>query len=144
LHLESLEQATGEDLTDYARLHEVRIRGKRLRYAMEIFADCFASDFRQVLYPLIEQMQEILGRANDDHMAAERVAGLSAEAQRYQAAFWPMWRPGVEMFLRSLRRELSQHRQEFLRFWQRWRKLGVREQFEAVVMPAGDSAGGNL
>ena len=43
----------------------MRILGKRLRYAMEMFADCFGPAFREELYPAVEQMQEILGRANE-------------------------------------------------------------------------------
>ena len=53
-------KATG-DLGDYAHLHQVRIAGKRLRYAMEVFADCFSLSFRETLYPRIEEMQEISG-----------------------------------------------------------------------------------
>src|SRR5437588_19820 len=37
-----LDQAAAGDLGDYARLHQVRIAGKRLRYAMEVFVICFA------------------------------------------------------------------------------------------------------
>jgi hypothetical protein len=32
---------------------------------MEVFADCFALAFREKLYPMMEQMQEVLGNAND-------------------------------------------------------------------------------
>ena len=46
-----------------------RIGAARLRYAMEVFADCFPPPFREVLYPMVEEMQEILGRANDSQVA---------------------------------------------------------------------------
>src|SRR5262249_12815722 len=39
--LQALDEAAGRDLEDYTNLHQVRIAGKRLRYAMEVFADCF-------------------------------------------------------------------------------------------------------
>src|SRR5262245_9216395 len=42
----ALRDAASGDLEDYGRLHQVRIAGKRLRYAMEVFADCFAPAFR--------------------------------------------------------------------------------------------------
>ena len=49
--LKELEQAALSDLSDYAQLHRARIAGKRLRYAMEVFADCFDPAFRDTLYP---------------------------------------------------------------------------------------------
>ena len=59
--LHELDWTAAGDLQDYAHLHQVRIAGKRLRYAMEVFADCFSLSFREELYPRIEEMQEILG-----------------------------------------------------------------------------------
>ena len=47
------------------RLHAFRIEGKQLRYAMEIFAGAFPPAFRGELYPLVEQLQERLGKIND-------------------------------------------------------------------------------
>src|SRR5262249_23260534 len=54
--LGELQAAARADLTDYGRLHRVRIVGKRLRYAMEVFADCFPPRFRHELYPAVEEM----------------------------------------------------------------------------------------
>src|SRR5262249_30263707 len=42
-----LDEAAAKDLNDYEHLHQVRIIGKRLRYAMEVFAECFAPPFRE-------------------------------------------------------------------------------------------------
>src|SRR5262245_29019767 len=77
-------------------LHQVRILGKRLRYAMEVFADCFALAFREKLYPLVEQMQEVLGNANDSHVAGRRLEALSARLQALVPAQWKRLRPGLE------------------------------------------------
>src|SRR5438132_103344 len=52
--LRDLDTAAGQDLDDYAHLHQVRIAGKRLRYAMEVFGECFAPPFREELYPAVE------------------------------------------------------------------------------------------
>jgi CHAD domain-containing protein len=59
------EEAAAGDLSEYERLHQVRILGKRLRYAMELFEACYAPAFREQLYPHVEEMQEMLGLAND-------------------------------------------------------------------------------
>ncbi len=77
-----LDEAASDNLEDYNHLHQVRIIGKRLRYAMEVFADCFASSFKERLYPAVENMQEILGEANDSHVAIERLSSRCALGRR--------------------------------------------------------------
>src|SRR5262245_47841858 len=74
--LNDFDTLMAKDLADYSHLHQIRIAGKRLRYAMEVFADCFAPKFRDELYPAIEEMQEILGDANDSHVAQQRLVDL--------------------------------------------------------------------
>jgi CHAD domain-containing protein len=49
-------------------LHQLRIRGKQLRYAMEIAVGAFGKPLRE-LYGFIEQTQEILGIINDHAVA---------------------------------------------------------------------------
>ncbi len=115
------EMAAG-DLRDYARLHQVRIAGKRLRYAMEVFAGCFPPPFTDTLYPLIEEMQEILGRANDSHVAGERLSALRARLRAAEPAGWKRWQAGVEALLRSHQRRLPQERRRFLRAWEHWQR----------------------
>lgn len=135
--LESLERAAAGDVTDYDQLHEVRICGKRLRYAMEIFAGCFAGDFRKSLYPLVNEMQEILGSANDSHVAAQRLAEMREQAQTSWPSLWRAWKPGAGKLLHFHERQLVAKRQEFLRFWARWQKSNLRAQFLASIGAAG-------
>ena len=44
--LGELHDKATSDLRDYGHLHQVRIAGKRLRYALEVFADCFGPNLR--------------------------------------------------------------------------------------------------
>jgi CHAD domain-containing protein len=120
--LECLERAAAGDLTDYAQLHQVRIAGKRLRYAMEVFAGCFAPAFTEVLYPRVEELQEILGRANDSHVAAERLGQLRGQLRKSCPQAWARLRAGVEVLLRLHQRRLPQERRRFLRWWKQWRR----------------------
>ncbi|HEY8504038.1 MAG TPA: CHAD domain-containing protein, partial [Gemmataceae bacterium] len=62
---ESLCEAAERPPASFEGMHAVRILGKKLRYAMEIFADCHAPPFRERLYPAVEAMQETLGALND-------------------------------------------------------------------------------
>lgn len=65
-------KASTRDPDDLSRLHRFRIRGKELRYAMELLAPAFPSEFRDDLYPVVEQLQEHLGQINDCTVAQAR------------------------------------------------------------------------
>jgi CHAD domain-containing protein len=133
-----LEETTREDLGDYARLHQVRIAGKRLRYAMEVFAGCFEAEFREAIYPQVEEMQEILGRANDSHVAADRLAELRVRLKECTPAEWKRLRAGFEAVLRFHTTRLPRERKQFLAWWKRWGKGGSMALSE--MLHAADTA----
>jgi CHAD domain-containing protein len=123
--LADLDEATTRDLEDYGNLHQVRIAGKRLRYAMEVFGDCFVPAFRDELYPAVEQMQETLGNANDSHVAGQRLRALGEKLRRTRPLDWKRFRTGIEAMLRHHRRRLPKERQRFLEWWDHWQKTGT-------------------
>jgi CHAD domain-containing protein len=133
-----LEEATREDLGDYARLHQVRIAGKRLRYAMEVFAGCFPAEFRETIYPRVEEMQEILGRANDSHVAADRLAALRERMRESTPAEWKRARAGFDAVIRFHTTRLPRERKQFLAWWRRWGKGGSEELM--AMLHAADAA----
>ncbi|SRR5579875_460672 len=133
--LKELEQAALGDLSDYTQLHQVRIAGKRLRYAMEVFADCFDPNFRETLYPRIEQLQEILGRANDSHVAIERLIDLRTRLQAACPTAWPRLQPGFEQLLRFHQRRLPQQRRRFLQWWNQWHPAGSEAVMTSLLTP---------
>ena len=134
--LKGLERAASVDPEGYEDLHQIRILGKRLRYAMEVFADCFAPAFREELYAAVESMQEILGNANDSHVAAERLLGLRARLQALLPAEWKRYRPGIEKLLRSHEERLPREREHFEEWWRRW-----EQSCSAAKEPAAPSRG---
>jgi CHAD domain-containing protein len=131
--VKELEHAVVGDLEDYEHLHRVRIIGKRLRYAMEIFADCFPPEFRDRLYPAVEEMQEILGHANDSHVASGRLEALRARLQAQLPAEWKRFRLGFEGLLRFHQRRLPRERRRFLAWWNRWQKSGGLRTLTTVL-----------
>ena len=133
--LKDLEQVALGDLSDYTQLHQVRIAGKRLRYAMEVFADCFDPEFRDSLYPRIEQLQEILGRANDSHVAAGRLIDLRERLQASCPTAWPRLQPGFEQLLHSHQRRLPQERRRFLKWWSQWHPTGSEAVMTSLLTP---------
>jgi len=123
--LQDLDTAAARDLADYQNLHQVRIAGKRLRYAMEVFVDCFAEPFRTVLYPAVEEMRDILGHANDCHVASGRLEALCDQVREVWPAEWERYRPGLEALVRHHKRQLPRERKRFLAWWKRWKSAGV-------------------
>jgi CHAD domain-containing protein len=128
------EQATAGDLDDYAHLHQVRIAGKRLRYALEVFGDCFGPELRDSIYPRIEEMQGILGRANDSHVACGRLEALRT-LLKDQNADWKRYQPGLERLLRAHRRMLLLARKQFLEWLTNWRNQGSEALLNLILQP---------
>jgi CHAD domain-containing protein len=125
----ALADAASQDLQPYEHLHQVRILGKRLRYAMEIFAGCYGKPFREQYYPSVVEMQEILGEANDSHSASQRLAALRDQIKRARRPAWKRLQPGIETLLRFHQRRLPQLRRKFEQWWCRWQQLEALAAF---------------
>jgi CHAD domain-containing protein len=118
--------ATAEAELDCTRaLHNIRLAAKRLRYAMEVFADAFGPAFRSELYPLVAELQEKLGTVNDHVTAREQysewlgdqasepqrtvlnqlIAQEAAAIQQSTSAFRQWWTP----------QRAAEHKSRFLR-----------------------------
>jgi CHAD domain-containing protein len=134
--LDELEWGASEPAAGFARLHQVRILGKQLRYAMEVFADCFPPPFRSELYPLVEEMQEILGQANDAHVALGWIASFRSDALAFARGSWPSWRPGCLALFREYRRRLNENRRAFEDFWRTWRAERTGDKLRHIVSEA--------
>jgi CHAD domain-containing protein len=118
--------------TAYEDLHALRILGKRLRYSMEVFADCYAEPFREQLYPAVEEMQDILGRITDAHVAGERVSGLRDHFRLFHRREWRRYRTAVDGLLRQYRAVLPRERKLFRSWLANWDKLTREWKLEAL------------
>jgi CHAD domain-containing protein len=139
--LEDVNQAAAADLTSYDNLHQVRIAGKRLRYAMEVFAGCFDAEFRTVHYAAVEEMQEILGRTNDSHVACLRVSRLRDQVKATLPDQWKRFRSDFDDLLHFHEQRLAEGLPAFEKWWHRWQDSGgeaalMRTLQPAVPMPA--------
>jgi hypothetical protein len=106
-----------------------------------VFADCFAPAFRADLYPAVEAMQEILGNANDSHVACRRLDGLSARLQALAPVEWKRHRPGLEGLRQYYQSRLPQERERFQDGWARWCQSGGEAAFSALLENAGEPSG---
>lgn len=106
------------------KLHKFRIRGKELRYAIEIAEEAFIPVRRQKVLARMESIQEELGRINDlasenaylaewrqagknkalSHFLLQRIGANRTEIARRKAAFEKRCSP---QFMKRFRRELK-------------------------------------
>jgi CHAD domain-containing protein len=135
--LKDLDAGAQRDLHDYAQLHQVRITGKRLRYAMEIVADCFEPAFKEELYPAVEQMQDILGNANDSHVAIDRLTELANWTKATMGAAAKRVLPGIDALLRYHKERLRSEGEHFLAWWQRWQETGGEAALAVLLKGVG-------
>lgn len=128
-----LEELGHGDLNNPEHLHAIRIEGKRLRYTLEVLADCLPAEYRKELYPRVEEMQEILGAINDGHVALARVATMRRTARFFSPTLYRDWRPGIDALARWHRERLGSERLRFATFWHEWQQAKVHKQFGELL-----------
>jgi CHAD domain-containing protein len=129
----AMDEAATRDLKDYDNLHQVRIAGKRLRYAMEIFAYCYPPALREVHYLAVEEVQDILGLANDSHVAGRRLQALAEMVRAFNPAAWRRYGAQIEGLRNMHEQRLPELRHRFEAWWHRWRQEGGEAGFCAMV-----------
>src|SRR6185437_4384358 len=115
--------AVAERPTDPDELHELRILGKHLRYAIEIFAGCFGPPLKEKLYPAIETMQEFLGELQDARVGIERMEALRSMARQTLGAEWARLRPGLTKMIAGLRAKVRSGKKRFASWANEWEEL---------------------
>ena len=121
---------TGVSAPSIAQLHQLRIAGKRLRYSIELFHGVFPPEMRGEVYPMIEKLQDRLGRLNDHATAqamfqrwlanlppGERAAHLAGEIVKEHAA-------------------AQQVRRDFLDWWTTQRVATLESRLSALLHSA--------
>lgn len=117
------------DQSDEAALHQFRIRGKALRYAMELVAPAFPPALRDELYPRVATLQEMLGRVNDLAGARDRLAGRLAQADA------PADVTHLGLRLSQAEKELAEAREEFDRWWTPAVREALQRRFTELLGP---------
>jgi CHAD domain-containing protein len=115
------------DLSSVDRLHQFRIFGKHLRYAMEIFSPAFGPRFRDELYPMLASLQDKLGEINDHAEAIKRFEQWTGQWQEsaLQEAL-------VEL-IEEHRTALVQSIASFRNWWTVERAIAWRQRFDEVL-----------
>src|SRR5690606_27123407 len=69
-------------------LHELRVAGKHLRYALELLEGALPSRLRASLLAQLEKLQEVLGDLNDMATAEVLVGDLAASTDERSVKRW--------------------------------------------------------
>jgi CHAD domain-containing protein len=131
--LEELETGYGGDLEDVSHLHSIRVVGKRLRYGMEIFPACFTASFRKNLYPMLVEMQEILGLVNDSHVTCIRLGTLRAKLSATLPKEWKRYQSGFETLVSYHQELIPVHKKRFHEWLMSWSKTGGEQILLSLV-----------
>ena len=113
-------------------LHRLRITGKQLRYAMEVFAPCFATPFRGRLYPQVTAMQDILGAIHDCYVAYDVLESVRTKVRKTIPGDWPRYKLSIEGILRNHHEKILREKQRFRKCWERWHRSGAKTLLNAI------------
>ncbi len=131
------------DLSDVANLHQMRISGKRVRYAMELLAGAFDGNFRTELYPIFGEVQELLGTINDH---ATAIATLTEWLERTDGR--TKLADEMKELIANEKAQLEATRASFLDWWTTERAADLTARFDKVLGDStthvAESSGGQL
>jgi CHAD domain-containing protein len=114
------------------KLHELRILTKRLRYAVELFAPCAGTEFKQVAKE-IARLQTSLGELHDcDVWIANLGARLNKEEALDDGAEQRS-RDAVVWLLQHFVSERARHYCAALSRWDNWESRGFLDRFRGML-----------
>jgi CHAD domain-containing protein len=131
--LRAFNDAATAKSTDPAQMHRLRILGKRLRYALEVFAGCFPLEFKDAVYPRLERLQEILGGVQDAAVGVEQLQSLRDRLKKSGSLLFPRIGKGLEAYLRAVRSKLPASRKAFQTWLKDWTKVNRDLKLGAAV-----------
>jgi len=139
----TLDAACDGDDRDWVHLHEIRLAGKRLRYALELFRGCFGQAHER-LAPVLAGLQEVLGDVNDRYNAATLLRHILD-------GLGDCLPDGAERYRRLIERQIDEHsaamvagRDAYRRWLEQWRSADVRQSLATIhpsltVRPASEA-----
>ena len=125
--LDKFFEAAEADLSEVATMHQFRIRGKKLRYAMELLAPAFPDGLRTDVYPMIQELQDKLGEVNDHATAQVTLRNWIGQSGGKQEDIY------LQEMLDSEQSILDERRSDFLSWWNGKREKELRKAFTDVL-----------
>jgi CHAD domain-containing protein len=120
--------------SDLSALHQFRICGKQLRYTLELLASAFSPVLRDQHYPVVQKLQEQLGRIND-------CVAADAQLRRWRRKIdSPEEREIVDKLIERQRGQLDDAIAEYRGWWTPERAETLRQGLSELIgllEPAG-------
>jgi CHAD domain-containing protein len=120
-------ELTSSPLLEDARLHELRIAGKRLRYALELAPAALPARPHRRLYRSLTELQERLGTVCDHLSAIAQLEEWMCSAKSRKD------RHLLQSQIAHEREQLERDRQRFIRWWSGARQRRLREAWDAAL-----------
>lgn len=111
-------------LHDDDDVHRLRIAGKKLRYALEIFAAVFPQRERARCQDALEKLQKTLGEFTDHAAAADRLRRLSRDGRT------GLERDALDDLRRRESKQAAEARRAFVKWWNSERRRQLRRTIE--------------
>lgn len=111
-------------LRDDDDVHRLRIAGKKLRYALEIFAPVFPQRERVRCQDALERLQHVLGEFTDHASAADRFRRLARDGRT------SLDREALDDLRRRESGLAADARKAFVKWWDRPRRRDLRRTIE--------------
>ena len=108
-------------------LHDLRIEGKRLRYAMELTSLAFPPSFKEKLYPNLEKVQEKLGEINDHAVAQIKLKAWADQTPDIHVA------DCLNDLIQQHQASYAETTQQFLEWWSAKTVRGLKQQFQSYL-----------
>lgn len=119
--------------TEPDALHALRIVGKRLRYALEIFAGCFPPAIKETIYPAVEQVQEILGDVQDGAVGTNRLESIRNTVGAVMPLQLKRVKKGIDGLATAMRAKLPAGKKAFAAWRKQWLELMKSLKLELVA-----------
>jgi CHAD domain-containing protein len=151
--LAGLWELAARDLESPQTLHQLRIAGKHLRYAFEVFVPALHESFREDFYPQLEEIQNLLGEIHDATVAtrvfqrnrkkSKKARGTKNWGRRGLSGFrWREIRAGLDAVLLAYAQQADHARTEFFDLWPGFAGDSFRRPVTELLTAAGAPASG--
>lgn len=106
-------EGEGEDFQDSYTVHELRIKGKKLRYALEQFKNIGSWESVELINSL-KDLQDLLGTYNDIHRNEEIIRGILSGGAGYEI------QEEAQIFLQAESQELAEYIKKLKSAWRKF------------------------
>jgi len=129
--LADFQDLCGRGEGDWAHLHEVRIAGKRLRYALELVQPCFGGLVSEDIEPALAALQETLGAVNDSFNALQLLEEIHTGLTECLPGAADRYRALIERQVAEHEATMRMGREHYRTWLERWRCQGLQQALVA-------------